>query len=38
LYGRVIFKNHENRKNLIGVFLGARIREGDWEEFGMGGK
>jgi hypothetical protein len=24
------------RKNLIGISLGARIREGDWEKFGMG--
>jgi hypothetical protein len=24
------------RKKLMGIFLGARIKETDWEKFGMG--
>jgi hypothetical protein len=29
-------QDEENRKKLIGISLGARIREGDWGKFGMG--
>ena len=36
LYGKRISKNHDFRKKLIGIYLGARIREGDWGKFGMG--
>jgi hypothetical protein len=31
-----ICKGVDYRKNFIGIFLGARIREGDWKKFGMG--
>jgi hypothetical protein len=36
LYGGEISKNQDFREKLIGISLGARIREGDWGKFGMG--
>jgi hypothetical protein len=31
-----ICKGVDYRKKLIAISLGARIRKGDWEKFGMG--
>jgi hypothetical protein len=34
-YGNWVLKNQEKKK-LTRIFLGDRIREGDWEKFGIG--